>query len=71
MSALIFVLFIRVLKRKSYGSSYSCPDLVHSQHDRGWMHQIGLSVCIIHDVPLLSGQLFSIRIPDEVQSGLH
>ena len=27
--------------------------------------------CIIHESPLLSGQLFSIRIPDVVQSVLH
>lgn len=32
-------------------------------------HSAGL--CIIHESPLLSGQLFSIQIPDVVQSVLH
>lgn len=51
--------------------SYPCPDLVHSRQVWVQKHHIGLSVCIIHELPLLSGQLFSIRIPDEVQSRLH
>lgn len=50
---------------------YSWADLAPSRQVRVQKHQPWLSVCIIHDLPLLTGQFFSIQILGEVQSGLH
>lgn len=41
---------------------YSWPDLTPSRQVRVQEHQPRFSVCIIHDLPLLTGQLFSIQI---------
>ena len=62
------------------GAKYLCPDLLLSgqvwvRKHRLWGARgdgtLGRAVCIIHESPLLSGQLFSIQIPDVVQSVLH
>lgn len=85
MSALIFVLFAFVSSTQLdivtvvvlWGGTDWCQGFhVHALTlctlDRSGRRSITLgSVCIIHELPLLSGQLFSIQIPDEVQSGLH